>query len=93
MTQATKTPARKIFKIEKVSKVDLCRTVFWEIYSEDYKLQHKPTQRAEFIHRVMAEHGMTQRGAETYHYNLMREANGLPMYGNRKKTEKFAEVK
>ena len=87
MTQATKTPARKLFKIEKVSKVDLCRTVFWEIYSEDYKLQFRATQRAEFIHRVMAEH------AETYHYNLMREANGLPMYGNRKKTEKFAEVK
>lgn len=63
-------PVEKVKKVKEEKEVrvttkDRAATIYREIYAAGQK-------RKDFIQRVIAELGMTQRGAETYHSNFHR---------------------
>lgn len=72
----------------KVSKMQLARAIYDEIFSRGYQLNGK-TQRAVFIQRAIDEVGMTKNGASTYYQNISNKVNkGMKLYAYNKPTKK-----
>lgn len=67
------------------SGMSICKELFAEIMSPDYKCQEGKSQRQEFIQRAVDEAGMTKKGSETYWQSLRRQANGGQLYVTGKK--------
>ncbi|MNB75797.1 hypothetical protein D3C75_224540 [compost metagenome] len=76
----------------KVTKMDLARVLFKEIFTRGYDLKGK-TQRKTFIDRAMAEQGLSKHCAGTYYQNLTNEANGQPLYKYNKNKPKKVVTK
>lgn len=74
MTTTTNNTAAK-----PVSKMSLARAIFTEIYAEGYKLPEGKQHRGHFIDRCVAELGLKDKAAATYHYNI----NGLVNKGKK----------
>lgn len=72
----------------KVSKMQLARAIYDEIFSRGYQLNGK-TQRAVFIQRAIDEVGMTKNGASTYYQNISNKVNkGMKLYAYNKPAKK-----
>lgn len=76
----------------KVTKVDLARNLYKEIFTRGYDLKGK-TQRATFMERADKELGLSKHCAGTYYQNLTNEANGKPLYKYNKPAKKKAATK
>lgn len=76
----------------KVTKMDLARKLYKEIFTRGYDLKGK-TQRATFMERADKELGLSKHCAGTYYQNLTNEANGKPLYKYNKTYPKKSTTK
>ena len=73
---------------KQVSKMQLARVIFTEVFTRGYNLEGK-TQRAVFIERCIAEIGLTKNGASTYYQNISNQVNkGMKLYHYNKSSKK-----